>query len=71
MSLLNFIMTNINYDNTIVKYAHNMRNRITTFVCSIQKHTEEIKEIVMMPNKKKMNAHVHIVDHVVLCMDIQ
>lgn len=52
MSLLNFIMTNINYDNTIVKYAHNMQNRITTFVCSIQKHTEEIKEIVMMPNKK-------------------
>lgn len=70
MSLLNFIMTNINYDNTIVKYAHNMQNRITTFVCSIQKHTEEIKEIVMMPNKK-MNAHVHIVDHVVLCIDIQ
>lgn len=53
MSLLNFIMTNVNYDNTIVKYAHNMQNRITTFVCSIQKHTEEIKEIVMMPNKKK------------------
>lgn len=53
MSLLNFIMTNVNYDNTIVKYAHNMQNRITTFVCSIRKHTEEFKEIVMMPNKKK------------------
>lgn len=31
----------------------------------------QIKEIVMMPNMKKMKAHVHIVDHVVLCTDIQ
>lgn len=46
-------MTNINYDNTIVKYAYNKQNRITTFVCSIRKHTKEIYEIVMMPNEKK------------------
>lgn len=48
-------MTNINYDNTIVKYAYNKQNRITTFVCSIRKHTKEIYEIVMMPNEKKKN----------------
>lgn len=60
-------MTNINYDNTIVKYAYNKQNRITTFICSIRKHTKEIYEIVMMPNeKKKMKAQVHIVDLVVL-----